>query len=183
MTLLDRTPLLNDKAQALLAMLRALQPIYRDVSDNDRQKNFIETTIGAAVFYLPQPKELWTGLMSRELLSAFLESDSESKPKMTKDHVYPRKAVARALLEYSWGAERNPLETLLRLYESKYGTYVWVTSAENRRLMPHQKNIDLNDPYRAYQAAEVGLVTLSHREFKQVRQGQQALIERLLEEG
>ena len=54
--------------------------------------------IGAAIWYLPQGKELWTGDISIDALKNLFESDEPQKITLTKDHHFPRKVAAAELL-------------------------------------------------------------------------------------
>ena len=45
---------LNNKCEALLHLVKGIQEFYK--STNDTNKSFIETTVGAAIWYLPKKK-------------------------------------------------------------------------------------------------------------------------------
>ena len=55
----------KNKCEALLNLIIGIQPFYH--KSNDEKKRFIETTIGAAIFYLPKKNSvLFTGKISKE---------------------------------------------------------------------------------------------------------------------
>ena len=127
-------------------MLHALASSY--ISATDAQKQFIETTIGAALFYLPANKsQHFTGCVSEEYLNGGKEC---------KEHLYPRKYSARQLLI-------NPpadIDELIDICNHKYLQYNITTPAENRRLLPYQKVDTFVSPEHSYAAAGITLVTV-----------------------
>jgi len=59
---------LEARCQILEKMVDAMVPIYFDKNTSDDQRKLIETTIGAAIFYLPQGDNYWTGKSRSKLL-------------------------------------------------------------------------------------------------------------------
>ncbi len=59
--------------------------------------------IGAAIWYLPHPNDLWTGYISRDAIASHHPYSGDAKPRLTADHLYPRKIAAAELLRMSWG--------------------------------------------------------------------------------
>jgi hypothetical protein len=112
--------------------------------------------IGAAIWYLPQADELWTGMISVDALKALQAGTKISA--LTKDHNHPRKCAARELLELS--DEHLTTESVLHLYKTRYGRFNLVTSEENRRLMKYQKAETFSTPQNAYSEASVTLVPI-----------------------
>ena len=49
-----------DKLEALFETLQVTAPLYSSFT-SIAQKQFLETTIGAALFYMPKSKRNWTG--------------------------------------------------------------------------------------------------------------------------
>src|SRR5260370_37294235 len=84
---------LVERSAVLAELVRAMKPIYSRVDATDTQKDLLETMIGAAIWYMPQSKELWTGRISKEALKAKANGE-----KTCKDHNYPRKVAGRELL-------------------------------------------------------------------------------------
>jgi len=116
-------------------------------------KSFQEQAIGAQVFYLPQDKsKLWSGLVSESALKL-------PEKKRSKDHMYPRKISGRELLNnYDWDNIKNPVEFLKKLYYQKYGRYHLVTSEENSKLRPFQKDGVFTNPDDIYKKCGIVLV-------------------------
>ena len=127
-------------------MLNQLAPLYKDASE--AQKQFFETTIGAAIFYLPTAKvEHFTGMISEE---------AKRTGERVKEHLYPRKWSGQQLL-------LNPpqcLEELVWDVNTKYLTYNYTTKEENSRLRPHQKVGVFVSPEASYEAAGITLTTM-----------------------
>lgn len=135
-----------EKFQAFYQMVNQLAPLYKDASE--AQKQFLETTVGAAIFYLPKNKSKhFTGKISEE---------AKKNGERVEEHHYPRKWSAQQLL-------LNPpqcLEELMRDVNTKYLTYNYTTKAENSRLRDHQKVGVFVSPKASYEAAGITLTTM-----------------------
>ena len=137
------------KCEALLNLIICIQPFYH--KSNDEKKRFIETTIGAAIFYLPKKNSvLFTGKISKE---------AKRKSEKSEDHLYPRKIAAAELLNIKWDKIKDPNQNLVNLFIKKYGRYNYVSKSENKKLIQFQKSGVFKDPKKAYQRAGIELVT------------------------
>ncbi len=77
----------KNKCTALLKLIIGIQEFYK--TSNDGNKRFTETTIGAAIWYLPKDKTvLFTGKISKEAIQ---------RGEKSEDHPYPRKIAATEL--------------------------------------------------------------------------------------
>ena len=138
----------KQKADALSHIIISIQPYYFSATPKNRR--FIETTVGAAIWYLPKSKEiLFTGMISQEALKSGERSE---------EHLYPRKIAAEELLQTQWQKIEDPPEYLADAFIAKYGRYNYVSKAENRKLIQYQKSNIFTDPKKAYAAAGVILV-------------------------
>jgi hypothetical protein len=147
---------LSARCHTLAATVRAIKSVYIDKLNTKTQKDFVETMIGAAIWYLPQADELWTGMISVDALKTLQAGTKITE--LTKDHNYPRKCAARELLEMP--DEHLTTESVLHLYKTRYGRFNFVTSEENRRLMKYQKAEMFSTPENAYSMASVTLVPI-----------------------
>ena len=136
----------SEKFEAFYALVQSLHTTY--VFATDAQKQFIETTVGAALFYLPSnKKQHFTGQFSEEALAG---------DENVQEHRYPRKYSARQLLT-------NPpasLDELIEVCNTMYLTYNITTKAENKRLVPYQKVDTFVSPEHSYKQAGIKLVTV-----------------------
>ena len=57
-----------DKAEVIARTVMSQQDFYFSGNCNANHKQLLETMIGAAIWYLPQGKELWTGDISIDAL-------------------------------------------------------------------------------------------------------------------
>ena len=81
----------KNKCSALLKLIRGIQEFYS--SANPEQRRFIETTVGAAIWYLPKNnKVLFTGKISL---------DAIKKNERSEDHLFPRKIAATESVSYT----------------------------------------------------------------------------------
>jgi len=125
-------------------MLNALHDCY--INADSEAKPFYETTIGAALFYLPQSKALhYTGMISE----AAVETGSHCK-----EHLFPRKISAEALLT----SPPETIEELVDVCNRLYLQYNITTSSENSRLRQYQRADTFTSPESAYELAGVHLV-------------------------
>jgi hypothetical protein len=112
----------------LKKLLRCSQTIYKDLIDL-KEKAFLETIIGAAIFYLPnRVNEHFSGYISLEAIKSHLNSG-----KMVKDHMMPRRYSAASVLnpEYS-------LDNLIADFHNQFASFMYVTSQENKRLVNYE---------------------------------------------
>lgn len=139
---------LEEKCEALLKLVLGIQDFYKTTSSEN--KRLIETTIGAAIWYLPKSKlYLFTGKISKE---------AKKKNERSEDHLYPRKIAAKEILNLNWSEEVAPLKTITNLFLKKYGRYNYVSKKENKRLIQFQKSGVFISPEIAYQKAGIELV-------------------------
>ena len=171
---------LIEQCQVLARAIRLLAPLYREASLLPSQRQLIETTVGAAIWYLPQGNDLWTGRISREALRAHLPSSSGQSPTLTKDHHYPGKVTAARLLSLDWTTVSDPAAELLTRYKQEYGTFNLVLKHENRRLMKYQRDGSFEDPTQAYASAGITLLDIGRDELAYVKRRDAATIERIL---
>ena len=140
---------LHKRCIALLALVGGVRDYYLSCADQER-KNFIETTIGAAIWYLPRNKKiLFTGKISRD---AILENEK------SEDHIFPRKIAAQEILNFKWGQESDPAGKLFDLYVQKYGRFNYVSRRENKRLVKFQKSETFVGTSTAYARVMIELV-------------------------
>ena len=145
---MDYNQKLENKCEALLNLILGIQSFY--YKSNDDKKKFIETTIGAAIFYLPKKNSiLFTGKISKE---------AKRKKEESEDHLFPRKIAASELLNIKWNKKKDPVKSLAKLFKTKYGKYNYVSKSENKKLIQYQKSGVFKNPKKAYQRAGIELV-------------------------
>jgi hypothetical protein len=136
-----------DKFVACYKVILSLAPFYND-TNSEAERAFMETTVGAAIFYLPSAKAVhFTGMISEEVACG---------GKSSQEHLYPRKVSGRALL-------MDPPATFdefVSLCNNKYLRYNLTTKAENKRLVPFQKVDVFVSPEQSYAHAGIVLVTV-----------------------
>ena len=166
---------LRDRCAVLVEIAKNLASIYDSPSASETPRHYIETILGAAIWYLPTSKELWNGKVSLRVLEDFHPASAISKPRMTEDHEYPRKVSAIELMRRSWSAEATI--DMLELYLTKYGRFSYINPTENKVLVKHQKSHIFDNPEAAYVAAGIKLVSVSLDELKQIKKRNTAVIE------
>jgi hypothetical protein len=139
---------INEKFEACVNVIISAQPFYKNSSGS--AKDFIETTIGAAIFYLPGAR-CWSGMISESL------ANNPSLKKVV-EHEYPRKISAKNLLAVNWENVDNPVEELKNLYYTKYGRFNYVTKEENSKLRVFQKGGIFTTPKESYAKCNIQLV-------------------------
>ncbi len=119
----------HPKFKALWKMLGPMRPAYGSAID-PRERSFMETVVGAAVFYLPTSVDHFSGHMSRASIAGFLEGR-----RIVKDHIYPRKLAGRTLLESEF-----TLEELMHIHHTKLAIFMYVSAEENSLLVNYYEN-------------------------------------------
>ena len=124
----------HPKFVVLKKVLQCSKSIYKDLID-EKEKAFIETIIGAAIFYLPnRVKEHFSGYISIEAIKYYLKT-----AKLIKDHILPRRRSASIVLnsEYS-------LVNLEDDFHNKFASFMYVTTQENKLLVNYNdENYDI----------------------------------------
>ena len=172
-----------DKADVIARTVMSQQDFYFSKDCNENHKQLLETMIGAAIWYLPQGKELWTGDISIDSLKRIFESDEPNKITLTKDHHYPRKVAAAELFKLNWSTFSSPAEEVLQRYQNTYGRYNLVLPEENKRLVKYQKGIVFISPKDSYLKAGINLRNISEEQLTQIKKGDRNLSELLISNG
>ncbi len=97
-----------DKAEVIARTVISQQPFYKSVDCNENHRQLLETMVGAAIWYLPQGKDLWTGEISIDAIKKL--SETHQLGSLTKDHNYPRKVAASELFKVDWSKIPNRCE-------------------------------------------------------------------------
>jgi len=127
-------------------------------------KTLIETTIGAAVWYLPISDILYSGKISKSALAALI---LDKKAKLVAEHSIPRKVAANRLYTtYLDDIKIGKGAKIKQLYIEQMGRYNWVLKKENDSLKKYQKIEVFVDEATAYKLAGIELVDLSMEEYK-----------------
>lgn len=145
---------LHQRCIALENIINSIRDYYSNTQTSENQKAFIETVIGAAIWYLPHGKDYWNKKVSKTAIERLKHSE---ETRLTRDHIYPRKDSAKKLLTEDLGLNGDG-KNLKDLYQSELGKYVLVTPEENRQLISIQKNHDYGNWKDAYREAEIELL-------------------------
>jgi hypothetical protein len=114
---------IHPKFTALHKLLEASRKVYSEASQKER--SFLETVIGAAVFYMPTTVRHFEGYISVEAILSVLRDG-----RRVKDHIYPRKLAGRTLLQ-----DVHMLSELINIYHKKLARFMYVSPTENSRLV------------------------------------------------
>jgi hypothetical protein len=133
--------------------------------------------IGAAIWYIPKPVNAWTGFISLGALQAFHPDSGIEKPKLSEEHVYPRKVAARILLADE-SLNHSEMNTT---FNEKYGRYHYLTSAENKAVQPFQRVDVFSTPDIAYSSAGVKLIKTNREDLRNIRKRDQNKIEEYIQ--
>ena len=165
---------IRSRCGVLAKTIFSIQEIYLK-ADTD-QKAFIETMIGAAIWYIPKPINAWTGFMSIELLKSFLPDSGDANPKISEEHVYPRKVAARELLINTSLNE----ELVHELFNEKYGRLHYITPSENKLATRHQRNDTFTTPEEVYEKAGIRLIKVDRNDLPRIKKRDRHVIEKYL---
>lgn len=119
----------DHKFQALLDVINHLRNNHNVNNENDTYQSFLQTIVGAGLFYLPFGNEHFHGYISFKALQESVKNDNN---KTVKDHILPRKLAAKILFvedTNNW----NLIE--FKNWYNKNMQFMLVTSDENRLLV------------------------------------------------
>lgn len=124
----------ESKFRALWNILNAVRPVYQQ-TENEQERSYMETVVGAAVFYLPNLNEHFSGYISLNALIGYVSGN-----RRVKDHMYPRKLAARDLL-----AQELTAEELKERYHLHLAQFMYVTATENSMLVNYYEEHEGHD--------------------------------------
>src|SRR5690242_5930902 len=113
MTRISQSQKLTERCTVLAEIVLRLAPVYTAPTTTETQRQLIETMIGAAIWYLPQGKDLWNENISVAAIRSYLPDSGVAKPKLTADHALPRKVAAFELLNLDWPTITDPASEVL----------------------------------------------------------------------
>ena len=152
---------ITPKVTALLDMVDGVQPEYKSFNEGSKKdienyKSFIETNIGAALWYINKStKLLWSGKISAK---ALYELKDNPNSKLSEEHFYPRKISAREVLKTDWSNFDDAKEEFINRFLNKYGRFHYVTKNENKIVAQYQKVGNFRNPEDSYQKAGIKLI-------------------------
>ena len=162
------------RCKVLAEMLNNLKEIYKN--GNENQKAFIETIIGAAIWYIPKPKNFWTGKISVEAIKMFQNKDIE-KPKLSEEHDIPRKFAAKELLETNIFLSAEYVE---KQFTEKYCKINYITQEENKKAIKYQRTDVYHNSEEVYKKANINLIQIDIEQLKQIKQRNENIIKSML---
>lgn len=167
-----RNAKIEERCIALAKVLRVLRPIYTKASLG--QKQFIETMIGAAIWYIPAPQNAWTGYISVEVIKSFLGQGARSP--ISEEHVIPRKLAAKRLL-----AGKMSGTALVKIFCEKYCKVHYVTPRENKLLTQLQRDSEFTASSKTYGKVGIKLIKVTKKQLVQIKRKDLHTIAGLLE--
>lgn len=147
---------LERKTSVLTSMILSVGEFYH-ATDNQDDRNQIETLLGAGIFYLTTSKQLCSGLISINALELLREN---TNAKLVKEHSFPRKLAANEILNEKLELLKEDTNLLRNLYINRYGRYNLVTQIENGQLRAFQKLGVFESETDSYEKAGIELIDL-----------------------
>jgi len=166
---------IDERCDALYNVITSISDIYHD--SNTDQKSYIETMIGAALWYIPKPLDAWTNHISLKLLKAFHPKSKVENPRISEEHVYPRKLAARMLLTKD---DLSP-ELLKESFYNKFSRLHYITPEENRTAQQFQRVNIFNNPEEVYVKAGITLILIDPKDLSDIKNRKAFVIEKYIE--
>ena len=162
---------LCEQCDVVASLITAMRPVYE--AANAQQRALLETIVGAAIWYIPKPVHAWTGRISHGALMAFHPESGNSRPRLSEEHVYPRKVAARLLLS---DLDLTG-ESMAHQFREKYGRVHFITSEENKAVQRHQRVGVFKSPDEAYALAGIKFIELPEDALRKVKRRDRDTIE------
>jgi hypothetical protein len=170
----DRENKIRLHCATLARVIEAVRPAYLESAES--QRALVETMIGAAIWYVPKPRNAWTGMISVAALRSFHPESGVIRPKVSEEHVYPRKVAAKQLLEETTLDEEKMLQTFV----TRYALIHYITPDENKVVTRFQRTSVFTSPEEAYERAGIHFLTINQEDFRQIKKRDKELIETYL---
>jgi len=157
---------LNDKINVLTDLINHTAHLYNSESVNAQQRGYMETLIGAAIWYLPSDKKLlYSGKISERAYVSLI--NPVEKTKLVEEHGrVPRKVAGNWLYTKYLNTIRENPENLKAIYLNEIGQYNLVLKEENLRIAKFQRTDVFIDEATAYQNAGIKLIEVSLEELE-----------------
>jgi hypothetical protein len=162
---------LCEQCDVVASMIIAMRPVYESASVP--QRALLETIVGAAIWYIPKPVRAWTGRISHGALKAFHPESGNSRPRLSEEHVYPRKVAARILLSDM----ALTGESMAHQFREKYVRVHLITSEENKAVQRYQRAGVFSSPDEAYALAGITLIELTDDALRKIKKRDRETIE------
>ncbi len=146
----------KERCEALAAMISGVKKAYSKI--NADQKSFIETTIGAAIWYLPKIEGWFSGYISKDALE-------KNNGKYSEEHIFPRKVSAKELLNEKSLDGKYVFES----YKKRYCKICILTPEENKKAIKFQKENKFTRPEDVYAKLPVSFKEISEDEYKKLK--------------
>ena len=172
--IIDREEKIIKHCNALAEVIISSRDIYN--KSEKQQQAFIETMVGAAIWYIPKPTNAWTGFVSAQALKAFHPESKVLKPKLSEEHVYPRKVAARLLFEN----KNLDGKLLYQLFNDQFGRLHYITPDENKAVIQFQKDAIFKLPEEAYKLAKIELLKVESSDLKKIKKRDAQTIEKYI---
>jgi len=161
-----KSEIIIEKCEILEKSIISLAKIYDLKDTTARQKALLETMVGAAIWYLSSPDELYAGKISVKAVEAVKSGIPINK--LTKEHKFPRKQAGKLLLTENHKEFLSNKSRLFDLFISELGRFNLVLKNENRDLIKYQKDATYVDEHSSYNSAGINLVEMSIEEINKL---------------
>lgn len=151
-----------DKADALSDIICMLGEYYDKKELNKTQKAFVETLIGAGIFYVSSSNNLFSGKISKNALARLRSGEDVS---LVKEHSFPRKVAANRVLTEHLESIKLDRKKFKELFEQQFGKYNLVLKEENIKLRQYQKVNVFISPEDSYEKAGIVLVDIQEEDY------------------
>jgi len=158
---------LFENSQVLTKLIKLTSELYHDKTLNNSQRAFLQTLIGAGIWYLPSDKRLlFNGKISQAALD---QLKTDPKTKLVEEHFIPRKIAGQALYSNYLEEIKSNDSFLQELYLQKIGKFNYVLKVENSRLAKFQRADKFIDEESAYRNAGIEMVTITLDEVEKLK--------------
>ena len=167
------TDVTKEKCYIIAEIVNRMKDIYN--KSNIKQKAFIETIIGASLWYLPKPIDHWSGFISVGLIRSFSKNKNTKK---SQEHIIPRKISAKELFQMNISLSA---EFVKEKYLSRYCKIHYLTQEENIKARNFQKEENYVNSDEVYKKSGIELIEINNNILRKVEEGDMEVINKILE--
>lgn len=157
---------LKKKSEIIAKSVHLLSTLYHDNTIDRLQKDLLETILGAAIWYMPNGKILFSGKISERALESIRQ---DTKVKLVEEHGFPRKVAGNRLFNEHLEEVKSDFNNFEKLFIDKFGKYNLVLKEENLRLKKYQKVDNFISEQESYKLAEIKLVSPTADDYKLIQ--------------
>lgn len=154
---------IKDKCKVIADIVNSLRDNYKTKYLGTKQADFLETVVGAAIFYIKPKDTWWNG-------KVIVSEKARKQREFCADHIIPRKKAAGILLKKG----KLTGDDVHNIINNQFGKVVYLTKSENasfrdKDIKDIDKLFDFDVLKKMYATKDITLKEITKKEFNELK--------------